>query len=343
MNVLLSSVGQRNYLVKYFREALGKNGKVIATNTLPDTSGMVEADIACVVPPALDPNFIEVILAICRQNSVQLLFSLHDWEAPFIAAQQERFAEAGVKLAISAPGVLETGLDKFATWKFCQHHGIGSPVTYVDETEIRRALKDRSISFPLMVKPRRGQGSLGLFVIRSEPELTAALLLLREQVAVFRDNNLSARDGAFSVVVQEYIRGEEFGIDVVNDLDGRFRACLVKRKLAMRTGETQAAETVSNMQLEEFGAKIGRALGHVGLLDVDVMVRDGQPYLLEFNPRFGGHYPFSHLAGANVPAALVAWASGREANPEWLRIRPGVRAIKEFSLKVLTPVASKNP
>jgi carbamoyl-phosphate synthase large subunit len=339
VNVLLTSVGHRNYLVKYFREALLQNGKVIATNTVPDTSGMLEADIACVVPSALDANFIEILLEVCRINEVQLLFSLHDWEAPFIAAQEKRFAEAGVKLGVSTPRVLETGLDKFATWQFCRHHRINAPVTMVDERELVRILKNRSVEFPLILKPRRGQGSLGLYVVHNETELAAALLLLRGQVASFRDNNLSARDGVHSVIIQEYIKGDEYGLDVVNDLDGRFRACLVKRKFAMRAGETCEAESVNNPALEEFGATIGRALGHVGMLDVDVMVRNGQPYLLEFNPRFGGHYPFSHLAGANVPAALVAWASGEEANPEWLRVRPGVRAIKEFSLRVLAPVA----
>ena len=340
MNVLLTSVGHRNYLVKYFREALPKDGKVIATNTVPDTSGMLAADVACVVPSPLDPDFIPILLGICRQHAVRLLISLHDWEAPFIAAHGERFAEAGVKLGVSASRVLETGLDKFATWKFCQSHRIQTPATYLEEKQILSALKERSLTFPLMVKPRRGQGSLGLRVVNNERELTAALMLLRGQISGFRDNNISARDGAFSVIIQEYVKGDEYGLDVVNDLDGSFRACLVKRKSAMRAGETYEAESVNDPMLEEFGAAIGRALGHVGMLDVDVLVRDGQPYLLEFNPRFGGHYPFSHLAGANVPAALVAWASGEDAKPEWLQIRPGVRAIKEFSFRLLKPVAA---
>jgi carbamoyl-phosphate synthase large subunit len=342
VNVLLTSVGRRNYLVKYFRAALGVNGRVIATNTVPDTSGMMEADAACVVPLASNPYFIDALLTVCRENSVGLLFSLHDWEAPFIAGHAKCFAQAGVKLGISTPDVIETGLDKFATWKFCRHNRINTPETFVDERKMWRALKDQSIAFPLMVKPRRGQGSVGLHVVHSEAELAAALVLLRSQVSRFGDNNLSARDGALCVVIQEYVNGDEYGLDVVNDFEGRFRACLVKRKLGIRAGETDAAESVRNPMLEQLGLTIGRALGHVGILDVDVMVRAGRPFLLEFNPRFGGHYPFSHIAGANVPAALVAWASGREANPEWLTVRPGVRSVKEISMKVLGPADAGN-
>jgi hypothetical protein len=42
------------------------------------------------------------------------------------------------------------------------------------------------------------------------------------------------------------------------------------------------------------------------------------------NPRFGGGYPFSHIAGANLPAALMAWADSEAADPEWLTIEPNV-------------------
>ncbi|HQH27942.1 MAG TPA: ATP-grasp domain-containing protein, partial [Oligoflexia bacterium] len=211
---------------------------------------------------------------------------------------------------------------------------LNAPVTFLIEDDALRALDAGKVRFPLVVKPRRGQGSLGLHVVYEKAELSAALLLARAQVARFKDNGLSVKDGGLSVIIQEFLIGEEFGLDVVNDLEGQFRACLVKRKLGMRAGETDAAESVRDAALEKFGAAIGCALGHLGMLDVDVIVRNGQPYLLEFNPRFGGHYPFSHMAGANVPAALLAWARGEEPKPEWLQVGKGIISLKEYSMRV---------
>jgi carbamoyl-phosphate synthase large subunit len=75
-------------------------------------------------------------------------------------------------------------------------------------------------------------------------------------------------------------------------------------------------------------------MGHLGVLDVDVIEQDGILYVLEFNPRFGGCYPFSHMAGANLPAAYVAWALGMQPDPSWLRVRAGVKCFKDFMLVV---------
>jgi len=62
--------------------------------------------------------------------------------------------------------------------------------------------------------------------------------------------------------------------------------------------------------IEELGFEIGKKLGHIGNLDADVFEAEDKFYLLEMNPRFGGGYPFSQMAGANYPAAIIAWLQG---------------------------------
>ena len=331
MNVLLSSVGRRAYLVDYFRSAVGSSGKVIATNSMAGSTGMMAADVACVVPEAGSKGFVEALLDVCRRHDVGLLFSLHDWEAPFIAAAAKQFNEAGVVLGVSSPEVLQICLDKYRTFKFCCDRGIPTPRTFLRESEALKACEGGVLRFPLMVKARFGQGSLGLHKVHSPGELEAACLLARAQISRFKDNNLHAANSD-PIVIQEYIAGEEYGLDVLNDFTGQFCACLVKKKLAMRAGETDAAVSVHDQALEQFGETIGKALAHIAMLDADVIVRDGKPFLLELNPRFGGHYPFSHMAGADVPAALVAWASGEAEPVGSLELASGITSQKNMIL-----------
>ena len=87
----------------------------------------------------------------------------------------------------------------------------------------------------------------------------------------------------------------------------------------------------------------GASLGHSGVLDCDVFVNGDRCTVLELNPRFGGGYPFEEAAGADIPAALLAWASGREPEPSWLRPAPNITASKSDGLVVILPTAWPEP
>jgi carbamoyl-phosphate synthase large subunit len=102
-------------------------------------------------------------------------------------------------------------------------------------------------------------------------------------------------------------------------------ACtFAKRKVRMRAGQTDQALTVNDPRLLELGQRLGEALRHIGMLDCDVFDTPDGLRVIDLNPRMGGGYPFAHLAGANYPAALLAWARGEQPDPRWLQMEPNV-------------------
>ena len=319
-------------MVEYFREALNGRGKVIGTNCLPDTPGLQAVDVSIVVPPAWEPNYVATMLKICKEYEVRLLFSLHDLEAPYLAGHKKRFEEVGTRLVIADPEFISACLDKYATTQFLRGHGLKAPETFFRLEDAQEALSDGRLQYPLIVKPRCATGSIGLYSVYDPDELTASFGLCRKEI-LRRQFFSSVRFGNHEdVIIQQMIQGQEYGLDIVNDLEGNFAVCFVKRKLGMRNGETDAAETEHNPLLEELGEDIGRISQHPGLIDVDVIVCKQTPYIIEINPRFGGHYPFAHMAGANIPAALIAWANGENPNPKWLEAAPNVRSFKDISI-----------
>ena len=336
MNVLLSAVGRRAYLVNYFKEVVHPlGGKVFATNTIAEATGFLAADRSWVVPPSAEEEaFVSTLVRICRENQVRLLFSLHDWEAPVIARYRQRFLDVGTIPVMGSAEVLATCLDKYATARLAQRLGIPVPRTFLSLQEVERAL-DRDLAFPLIVKPRWGQGSVGLYRVYSVEELRAAYqlsdLLARRVAEVCPGIDISQPQ----VLIQACIIGEEHGCDIVNDLDGKFRKAFVKRKFDMRSGETDIAESVSRPDIAEYGKRIAEWSRHLGCMDSDFIVdRDNVAYLIELNPRFGGGYPFTHCAGANIPLACVRWASGnRDETDSWCSAyKLGVRTYKEIAL-----------
>ena len=133
------------------------------------------------------------------------------------------------------------------------------------------------------------------------------------------------------------LNAQEYGLDVLNDLNGNFVTVIAKKKKAMRAGETDIAEIVPNIQFLEVGKKLSAGLKHVANLDVDCFVDDnGNLYILELNCRFGGQYPFSHIAGVDFPRQIVEWLSGNGTKQELITPTIGVESCKD-----LTPVIIK--
>lgn len=328
MNVLLTCAGRRNYLVHYFREALAGRGQVYAADANGAVSALQEADRSFVVPPVSAPQYVDVLLAICQQHRVSLLLSLSDLELPLLARHRNRFADLGTFAVVSSPRVVDLCVDKWASLDFLRRCGLAVPATFLSLSAVQQALCAGEVQFPLVIKPRWGTASVGIIHVESEQELTSAYQLLHLHLPRTPLARASAADSDHCVLVQERVIGQEYGLDVINDLRGDYVATFVKRKLAMRAGETDRAVTVDSAELQAVGRAIGQGLGHLGPLDCDVFIGEKGCVVLEMNPRFGGGYPFSHLAGANIPASLIAWAEGQEPDPGWFSVRPNVTASK---------------
>lgn len=328
-NVLLTCSGRRNYLVKYFQEALGDQGRVFVADCSPYSATMIEANGAAVtVPSVRDPAYFDTLLAHCQRLGVRLLVPLNDFELPSLARQAGRFRDAGIETLVSSPEVVDLCFDKWLAFQWLRTRSIPTPETTRDEQAARAALDSGSLRFPVVVKPRWGSGSIGVEFAASQEELDAICRFLRHKLARLPLPGLGAGAMPGEIIVQQAVEGIEYGLDIVNDLDGRHQAVLSRRKLTARAGETDRALSETNELFAALGARLGQELKHRGIADCDAILTADGPTILELNPRFGGGYPFSHAAGANVPAALIAWAQQCAARPEWLASRPGVLAAK---------------
>ena len=318
MNILFTCAGRRTYLLKYFKENLAEGDKVVATDMQLSAPALQVADVKLQVPAVYDPEYVNITLNICKEQKIDVLLSLNDLELPILAENKDRFEELGVKIIVSDPEVIDIAFDKYKTAQWVESLGLVAPKTYVRLEDAKRALAAGEIEFPLFMKPRWGSGSIGLESIADMEELDIYYNLLMKKIK--KTILATASVGDEYIMIQEKLTGSEFGLDIMNDLNGNHVAVSVKQKLAMRAGETDKAITVDLPEVREMGRKIGEALGHIGNLDVDIMQRaDGAYCVLELNPRFGGGFPFSYEAGVNMPKAIIQWVKGEEVDSAMLQ------------------------
>lgn len=336
MNILLTSAGRRSYLIQYFKTALeqaGCGGLVHAANSTRCPAFSC-ADRTAVTPMIYDKAYIPFLLEYCKREDIRLLIPLFDLDVPVLAAHREAFGAQGVIVVTADSEGAKLCNDKWMTWRSLSEAQIPSPLSWLDAEMALKSIKEGLVSWPLMVKPRWGMGSLSVYQADSEEEMRVFAGKCRRGIQESYLKYESMADREHCVLYQQTIRGQEYGLDVINDLGGRYRSTVVKRKMAMRSGETDAAVTAECKELSKIGRKLGMLLGHRGNLDVDVLEEDGRYYVLEMNARFGGGYPFSHAAGVNLPLALVLWAMGKEGKPELLQARSGVRGQKDIQMLV---------
>ena len=318
MNILFTCAGRRTYLLKYFKENLAEGDKVVATDMQLSAPALQVADVKLQVPAVYDPEYVNITLDICREQKIDALLSLNDLELPILAENKARFEELGVKVIVSSPEVIDIAFDKYKTAQWVESLGLVAPKTYVRLEDAKRALAAGEIEFPLFMKPRWGSGSIGLENIADMEELDIYYNLLMKKIK--KTILATASVGDEYIMIQEKLTGREFGLDIMNDLNGKHVAVSVKQKLAMRAGETDKAVTMDLPEVREMGHKIGEALGHIGNLDVDIMHRaDGAYCVLELNPRFGGGFPFSYEAGVNMPKAIIQWVKGEDVDTAMLQ------------------------
>lgn len=318
MNILFTCAGRRTYLLKYFKKNVAEGDMIVATDMQLSAPALQAADIKIQVPVVYDKQYVDITLGICKQYAINALISLNDLELPILAENKAKFEALGVKVIVSSPEVIDICFDKYKTAQWTESIGLNAPKTYVRLADAKAALANGEISFPLFMKPRWGSGSIGLETIDDMEDLEVYYNLLFRKVK--KTILAMASVGDEYIMIQEKLTGKEFGLDVMNDLQGNNVGVSVKQKLAMRAGETDKAVTVDIPEVREMGAKIGRELKHIGNLDVDIMQRANGDYcVLELNPRFGGGYPFSYEAGVNMPKAILQWLKGEKVDPKILQ------------------------
>lgn len=310
MNILFTCVGRRTYLINYFRENLNAEDKIIATDMQLSAPALTAADIALKVPEVYNPKYTETILDICIKHDVNAIIPLNDLELPILSENRNTFLNYNIIPIVSPPLIIDICFDKFRTSQFIESIGLNSPKTFFNLQDAIRDIDDNKLSFPLVLKPRWGSGSIGIEYVNDKKELIQSYELLKTKIY----NSILSRASTSEnyILIQECIKGKEYGVDIMNDLGGNNRGISIKQKLAMRAGETDKAITVKNEKIYKISKLIASRLKHIGNLDIDLLEFNGEFYVLELNPRFGGGFPFSYEAGVNFPAALIQWIKGND-------------------------------
>jgi carbamoyl-phosphate synthase large subunit len=264
------------------------------------------------IPFAAAPDFMDRLRDLCRRLDVDLLAPGVDEELLVISRDRASVAR---HVLLPPTEFIETHLDKLASARLLHSLGLPAPVT--------GTLQDRrGVSFPCIVKPRRGRGSRHVAVVDSEEELRAHVLLSRRNADDF--------------IVQERLHGQEYTVTMVADRTATLRA-VVPVKVGWKRGITLRAATDRDDTVIAACAAIHRAQPAAGCFNIQLIKSNaGEVKPFEINPRIstttclalaaGIDFVDLYLNGAARPAAagLVAFQDRYRLTRSWHNeLQPG--------------------
>ncbi len=292
-NILILSCGTRNKIIQYFKQALtdslgNRTGLVVATDMSCIAPALYEADKHYIVPRMTCDGYIDIIFDICKNEKIKAVFSLIDPELSLIAKFSSDFEAIGVKVIGSSFELCEMCLNKISMYNWLTTHNYKTARSYTNIECFYNDLHNKIIDFPVFVKPVYGSASNLINKVYDKDSL--------ELLFKYNDN----------LMIQEFLDGQEIGADVYIDfISGDVVSIFTKKKLLMKAGETDKAISFKDERLFDLITDFVKEAGFKGQIDIDIFEINGQFYISEVNPRFGGGYPHAYECGCNHMSMIV--------------------------------------
>ncbi len=267
----------------------GFDGRIVATDADPLSAGLYLADGFRVVPKAVHPEFYPTVKRLIEAERIGVIFPTSGFDIYEFARHKSELEAMGAVVAMSDLDAMSTCENK---WEFFlkTHGAFPLPETGRDPTGWSR--------FPCFVKPTFGKGSRNAHRCQTRGELDF--------------HTAQSRD----MLIQEYLPGEEYTVDVLSDLLGTPLLAVPRLRLETKDGISSKGRVVRDQELERLCLELARHLGLKGPTCMQLRRDDhGRPKFMEVNPRIGGGSVFTTLAGVNIPMLLLDVIAGTTIAP----------------------------
>jgi carbamoyl-phosphate synthase large subunit len=271
--------------------------RVVGACTSASAFGLFSVDSARISPPANSESFLNWLLELCLEESVDAILSGVEPVLAVLVLHQVLIRETtGAICVVNAAHAMEIGADKLLTCEWLRNQNLPHPAFAASEDTEAIKLLVQECGFPLIAKPRLGKGSQGILVLRTKAEL--------EGLANMAD-----------YVIQEMLGDDEseYTAACLTDRSDHLRGVIVFQRF-LTAGTTSCAIAGEFPELREMVAKIAERLKPKGPCNVQLRMHHGRAVCFELNVRFSGTTPIRARLGFNdVEAAIRHYVLGEES------------------------------
>lgn len=285
-NILITSAGQRVSLVRAFQNEIKKinaDNKVYTVDLNPQLAPACHiSDGYKKIVRVTEDSYISALLNICKEWKIKLIIPTIDTELLVLSLNKELFLAEGIIPVVSTYEFIKKCRDKRLINQFFNENDI----------EIPCEIDKNHPTFPLFIKPYDGSLSKDTFLINDSSELT--------------DYHFSNEKLMFMEYVDHKFH-DEYTVDTYYDRNNELKCSVPRKRIFVRAGEINKGVTRKNEIVKYTNERLSFIDGAVGCLTMQFFFNRETKRIIgiEINPRFGGGFPLSYLAGANYPGWII--------------------------------------
>jgi carbamoyl-phosphate synthase large subunit len=260
--------------------------RIIGVDCIPDAAGLYLCDKHYIAGLASSPGYIDSLIDICRKESADILIPIVEDELLPIHDNIHRFEEIGTKVAIQPRKVIEIFCDKYLSSVNLRNSGIAAPETILFTPENYNMIMDlkEKYGFPLLLKPRYGRGSRGIFLIKTVKQLDAYMDILKNE----------------RYVIQEYLGNDdqEYTCAVFKTPTMK-EPYMIILKRRLNNGTTVSAEVTFDDVLTRVCNEVINITPIEGSLNIQARKKNNIPYVFDINTRYSSTTFIRTMCGFN--------------------------------------------
>jgi carbamoyl-phosphate synthase large subunit len=292
-------------VVRSLRESLGNSVKLVGLaydvwdSSLHTQDGNLDDAFLMPYPSVPPEEYFARLAEIDRECGIDVLIPCLDLELPVLQALKAELAKARIDCVLPERSALMRR-SKQQLPELARAIDIRTPETQVlnDPSQLPQVAEDFGLPFVL-----------------KGPHYDAEIVHSVD-AAIAAYHRINATWGG-PLLVQRFVRGEEFNVAAVRDATSGVIASVTMRKTVItRLGKAWAGITVDDAKLTAFAERVISGLDWHGPCEVELLKDEkGTPYLIEVNPRFPAWIYLSAAADMNLPLLLAQVAIGRSLKP----------------------------
>jgi len=309
INVLIVPAGSGMAVAAIKALRQDKRMRIISTDVNKLAPGLYLSDKGYIIPPFKSETFYPALKKIIEREKIKVIIPALDTILLEFSTRKKEFEDVGTKVLVSKPRTIEITRDKWKTYNEFKKI-IPLPKSFIRKEDI-------DIDYPLNIKPRSGSGSQHVYKVNSKEELEFFC------------------DRVENPIIQEYLRGKEYSVDCLADMNGKLILCIPRERIETKAGISVKGKITKDKRLEDMAKKIPSKLQFSGPFFFQAKEdKNGVPKLTEINARIAGTMCLSSLSRPNIHSLGVRLCVGE--NVEISKIKYGLYVTRYWEEIYLT-------